>query len=334
RMWRTLSTSTANWITDMQSRSVCTITLAMLRWTNTSPGDRSMTWLAGTRESEQPIHRYLGARSLDRRSQNPGSSSSMRSAQDRLLRSNAANSFFMRGCPCVSMRQGDADVARFGEEAHRLVAAFATQAGLAGAAERGAQVAHQPGVDPDHAHLQLCAEAVGAVEVAGPDRGGQTVVAGIGQRQRLGVVFEGLQRGDRAEDFLAVAGAIGAEAFDHGRCHVPARTLQGLAAAQHLSAFIAGPRDGGDDLVEMRLRHQRAEIGVRVHRVAGAQRKGALDEGVAEFGVDAALDQDARAAQADLPGVLEGRAHDGRQLVAPVAVGEHDRGILAAEFQR
>src|SRR5690606_31841074 len=186
RMWRTLSTSTANWITDMQLRSVCTITLAMLRWTNTSPGERSMTWLAGTRESEQPIHRYLGACCLDNRSKNPGSSSSMRSAQVRLLRSSAASSFFMRRCPCSSMRQRDADVARFGEEAHRLVAALATQAGLAGAAERRAQVAHQPGVDPDHAHLQLRAEAVRAVEVAGPDRGRQSVVAGVGQRQRLG----------------------------------------------------------------------------------------------------------------------------------------------------
>src|SRR5690606_23664348 len=189
-MWRTLSTSTANWITDMQLRSVCTITFAMLRWTNTSPGARSMTWLAGTRESEQPIHRYLGACCLDSRSKKPGSSSSMRPAQVRLLRSNAASSFFMRGCPCRSMRQGDADVARFGEEAHGFVAALATQSGLAAAAERGAQVAHQPGVDPDHAYLQLRAEAVGAVEVAGPDRGRQSVVAGVGQCQRLRIVVE------------------------------------------------------------------------------------------------------------------------------------------------
>src|SRR5690606_13764918 len=316
-MWRTLSTSTANWITDMQLRSVCTITLAMLRWTNTSPGERSMTWLAGTRESEHPIHRYLGACCLDSRSKNPGSSSSMRSAQVRLLRSNAASSFFMRGCPCRSMRQGDADVACFGEEAHRLVAALATQAGLAGAAERGAQVAHQPSVDPDHAHLQPRAETVRTVEGAGPDRRRQSIVAGVGQRKRLGVVVEGLQGGDRAEDFLAVAGAIRAKALDHRRCHEPARAVQRLAAAEHRAAFVAGAGDRRDDLVEMGLRHQRAEVGIRVHRVAGAQRKGALDEGVAEFGVDAALDQDARAAQADLPGVLEGRAHDGRQLVAP-----------------
>src|SRR3546814_2495946 len=95
RMCSTFSTSTANWITDMQFRSVCTITLAMLRWTNTSPGARPMTWLAGTRESEQPIHRYLGACSSDRRSQNCGSSLRTPSDQAWLLRSSFSSACFM-----------------------------------------------------------------------------------------------------------------------------------------------------------------------------------------------------------------------------------------------
>src|SRR5690606_3960472 len=94
-MCSTFSTSTANWITDMQLRSVCTITLAMLRWTNTSPGARPMTWLAGTRESEQPIHRYLGACSSDRRSKNCGSSLRTPSAQALLLLSSFASACFM-----------------------------------------------------------------------------------------------------------------------------------------------------------------------------------------------------------------------------------------------
>src|SRR3546814_20371095 len=94
-MCSTFSTSTANWITDMQFRSVCTITLAMLRWTNTSPGARPMTWLAGTRESEQPSHRYLGACSSDRRSKNCGSSLRTPSAQAWLLRSRLSGACFM-----------------------------------------------------------------------------------------------------------------------------------------------------------------------------------------------------------------------------------------------
>src|SRR3546814_17453518 len=94
-MCSTFSTSTANWITDMQFRSVCTITLAMLRWTNTSPGARPMTWLAGTRESEQPIHRYLGACSSDRRSKNCGYWLRTPADQARLLRSSFSNACFM-----------------------------------------------------------------------------------------------------------------------------------------------------------------------------------------------------------------------------------------------
>src|SRR3546814_18959661 len=50
--------------------------------------------------------------------------------------------------------------------------------------------------------------------------------------------------------------------------------------------------------------------------------------------VEGGLDQDARAAQADLPGILERRAHQDGGLVAPVAVGEHQGRVLAAQIQR
>ena len=50
--------------------------------------------------------------------------------------------------------------------------------------------------------------------------------------------------------------------------------------------------------------------------------------------MDRLLHQQARAAQADLAGVLEGGAEQGVQVCAPVAVGEHQRGVLAAQFQR
>ena len=39
---------------------MCTTTLATLRWTKSSPGSRPTISLAGTRLSEQPIHRYSG----------------------------------------------------------------------------------------------------------------------------------------------------------------------------------------------------------------------------------------------------------------------------------
>src|SRR5690606_32239852 len=72
-------------MTDRQLRSVCTTTLATLRWTNTSPGGSPMISLAGTRLSEQPIHRKRGDCCCDRRSKNCGSSRRTCSDQALLL---------------------------------------------------------------------------------------------------------------------------------------------------------------------------------------------------------------------------------------------------------
>src|SRR3954470_5891406 len=84
-MCSTLSTSTANCITERQLRSLWTTTLATLRCTKSSPGARSTISLAGTRLSEQPIHRYFGRCWRDSRAKNSGSFRRMRSDQARLL---------------------------------------------------------------------------------------------------------------------------------------------------------------------------------------------------------------------------------------------------------
>ena len=83
----TFSTSTANCSTDRQFRSVWTTTLATLRWTNSSPGSRPTISLAGTRLSEQPIHRYSGACWPASRVKNAGSRLTRSAAQARLLSS-------------------------------------------------------------------------------------------------------------------------------------------------------------------------------------------------------------------------------------------------------
>src|SRR6185436_4559553 len=86
-MCLTLRMSTANCMTDRQLRSVCTTMLAMLRWTNTSPGSSPVIWLAGTRLSEQPIHRYSGACWFDSRWKNSASSATIRADHLRLFSS-------------------------------------------------------------------------------------------------------------------------------------------------------------------------------------------------------------------------------------------------------
>ena len=84
-MWRTRSMSTANCTTDSALRSVGTTTLATLRCTNSSPGSRPTSSLAGTRLSAQPIHRYCGVCCLSRREKKPGSRCSISPAHCRLL---------------------------------------------------------------------------------------------------------------------------------------------------------------------------------------------------------------------------------------------------------
>ena len=182
-----------------QLRSVCTTTLAMLRWTKTSPGARPMIWLAGTRESEQPIHRYFGA-------------CCVRQALEE-VRVLLADSRRPRPC-CVraglavgscAYPRSMADVLGFGEEAHGLDAAFAAQAGLLHAAERRAQVAHQPGVDPDDAGvdaLRRCG-ARGAGRWSRRWRRGRSCVA-LARASASSFVVEGLQGHHRPEDFLGI----------------------------------------------------------------------------------------------------------------------------------
>ena len=52
---------TAYWRTEAKFMSELTTMFAMLRWTKISPGCEPTMSSAGTRESEQPTHRYLGA---------------------------------------------------------------------------------------------------------------------------------------------------------------------------------------------------------------------------------------------------------------------------------
>src|SRR3954464_7161940 len=83
-MCSTFSMSTANWIAESAFRSLCTTMFATLRCTNTSPGSRPVIWLAGTRESLQPIHMNLGFCCLVRLVKNPGRLRSISPAHCRL----------------------------------------------------------------------------------------------------------------------------------------------------------------------------------------------------------------------------------------------------------
>src|ERR1700680_5259204 len=68
-----------------------------------------------------------------------------------------------------------AHILRLGEEVERFEAALATEAAVAHAAERHAQVAAQPAVDPHRSAVDRRSDAVRALEVGRPDARGQHI---------------------------------------------------------------------------------------------------------------------------------------------------------------
>src|SRR5687768_4424032 len=113
--------------------------------------------------------------------------------------------------------QLDADILRLREEVQRLESTFAADAALLHPAERNAQVAQEPAVDPDRPGVQLRGHAVGALQVARPDRGGQAVLRGVGGAHRLLIAVERRDGDDGAEDLLLQDAAFAAEAGDDRR---------------------------------------------------------------------------------------------------------------------
>src|SRR3954453_21817563 len=93
----TCSTSTAYCSTDRQLRSECTTTLATFRCTNSSPGNTPTISLAGTRESDQPIHKYSGACCAASLWKKSGRAAETSAAQRRLLSNRCASDFMTAG---------------------------------------------------------------------------------------------------------------------------------------------------------------------------------------------------------------------------------------------
>src|SRR5262245_16516944 len=142
-------------------------------------------------------------------------------------------------------RQFHADVGGFGVAVEGVAAAFSAYAGEFRAAEGGAEVAEEPGVDPAQADVEGRAGPVCTTDVAGPDGRRETVVAVVGECVRLLVGVEGGDRADRPEDLLAVGPRVRAQTSDHGRLHVATtvpRVAEGryVASRQHLTAFGPG----------------------------------------------------------------------------------------------
>ena len=220
-----------------------------------------------------------------------------------------------------------------------MVAAFPSHTRVPGTTEWGAQVAYEPAVEPNHAGVDSRGNAVGPLQVPGPDRSRQAVFGGIHEAQGFLFVGEGLQGRDRPENLLPVRDAVVPEPFDERGLHEEAALearLAGLVATtttEDAATLSSGRINGGEDLVAVCAGDHRPHAGGRVHRVTDAELGNLGDHGVPEAVVNRVLHQDAGTAKADLP-LIRVRGTDGRgDRLLKIAIVEHDGGVLSPEFE-
>src|SRR6266496_1771875 len=140
------------------------------------------------------------------------------------------------------------------------------------ATERGPRGVLVVAVRPDPARLDGAAHPVGAIAVTGPHAGTESVEGVIGDRQRVRLVGEGRDREHGAEDLLLEDPHL-VVALEHGGLEVVAlgelaADLGTPAADEDLGALVAADLDIGGDLVDLLLRHLRADLGIGIERVA------------------------------------------------------------------
>lgn len=236
---------------------------------------------------------------------------------------------------------GYTHVLDLGEYLEAVFPAFASGARGLHPAERLAQVAHVLAVDEDHPGLDAACQAMGLADVLGPDVGGQAVFHVVGQAQRLGFVLERDQADHRAEDLLLGDAHAVVHVGEHrGLDELPlaqvrrqaGRTLQ--AAGHQGGAFLEADADVAGDLVVVGLGDHRADLGLRVLRIADDQAPGARGELGDELRVDALLDEDATAGGAALAVQREDGEQRGVQRPLEVGVFEDQHRRLAAQFHR
>src|SRR5947209_3881225 len=141
--------------------------------------------------------------------------------------------------------------------------------------------------------------------VARPQTGTQTIHGVVGKRERLVLVLESRHRQDRPEDLLLEYAHLVVSLQDGRFVVVATRELPSevvaLAADQKLSAFIKTDLDIALDLLELGLRHLRADLGLKIERAVLPHRRNARQDALHEGIVDRLLNQRPRWAGANLP---------------------------------
>ena len=143
-------------------------------------------------------------------------------------------------------------------------------------------------VDPDGAGLDARGDAVAARGIARPDGGHQPVLDVVRDPDRVLLVLERDHGDDRAEDLLLRNGHAGVDLREHGRRVERARPVLRLPAGHDLGSLLDALLDEAVHLAPVILGDERADLRLRVERVADLQRLRLLRELRDELVVDRA----------------------------------------------
>ena len=144
---------------------------------------------------------------------------------------------------------------------------------------------------------------------------------------RVGLVLERDERGDRAEHLLA-GDAVVVRRLDE-RARVPE-----ALAVRHVSAVERIAVDEARHLLPVLRRDERPHLGLLVGGVSDADSFRGLDQPLRKLVVGGALDEDPRAGAAVLACVVEDGIRSRGGGTIEIGVGEHDVGRLAAQLER
>jgi hypothetical protein len=211
-------------------------------------------------------------------------------------------------------------------ELERVVAALAADAGDPAPAEGRREIAHEERVHPHQPGADRAAHPFGALARRRVHDRRQAVGGAVGELDGLGLVGEGLEREHRPED-LALHDLAGVgRGFDERGLVVQAAVDRPAAAHDHV-ARCPCPFDEGVDLGEVVGVHHRGDVGGGVAAVAEHQGVGVAVEAREELVADRRLDEEPRAGEAHLAGVVVLPRRPVRGGIE-VGVGEHDEGPL------
>ena len=210
------------------------------------------------------------------------------------------------------------DVLDLGVAVERVHPELAAEARLLEAAERRRDAHGRVRVDAEDAGLDRARDAERPRAVARPDRAGEPVRRVVREPDRVGLVVERDQRGDRPEDLLA-RDAVVVRRLDERRREPEALAVRRLAAEERLAVDErrrpsrgAPPRSAGPSPSRRPRDRRPSRCFV------------ALDQQLGEAVVGAPLDEDARARAAVLAGVVEDGVRRRRGGPLQVGVGEDD----------